>query len=63
MKDINVMHWPAALYTATIWLLLTSLWQMYWPFPQTASHGAAALRVARDIVPGLLLGILAGLML
>lgn len=52
------MNWPAALFAATIWLIAASLWQLYRPMPETASHRQVAYRVFQDIAPALLIGIL-----
>jgi hypothetical protein len=54
------MHWAAAIYATTIWLLAASFWQMYMPAPDDASHRDVAGRVFRDIVPAVLIGILVG---
>jgi hypothetical protein len=52
------MNWSAAFYTVTIWMLAASIWQLYRPLPETATHREAALRVFRDVGPAILLGLL-----
>lgn len=57
------MHWAAALFAASIWMLAASVWQMYRPLPEDAAHRSVAFRVFHDVAPALLLGLLMGRLL
>lgn len=52
------MNWAAAFYAATIWMLAASIWHMYRPIDDTASHLHVGFRVFQDVVPAALLGLL-----
>lgn len=57
------MNWAVAFYTATIWMLAASIWQLYRPIPVDSTHRHAALRVFQDLAPAVLLGLLMARML
>jgi hypothetical protein len=52
------MNWSAALFAATIWIIAASLWQIYRPMPEDASHRNVAFRLFQDLTPAVLLGLL-----
>jgi hypothetical protein len=57
------MHWAAALYAASIWMLATSVWQVFRPLPEESAHRDVVARVFRDVAPAILLGFLIGRLL
>ena len=57
------MHWAAALFTTSIWMMVAAFWQFYRPLSMNTSHQQIGVHSIRDVVPGILIGILAGLLL
>lgn len=52
------MNWPAGLFAAGLWVLLCAAWVALHPTPRQIATPQLASRVARDLAPALLLGLL-----
>lgn len=52
------MNWPAGLFAAGLWVLLSAVWATLQPSLYLVSTARLAGRVFRDLAPALLLGLL-----